>query len=273
MANVLRPILRPILRDIAYPQESYFPYGNSPTNPTAFSIYQKLTDGEWFVMDSAGSSITGAHNGKVANKIGTGSTQVVSGGVDFTPNALYRLATADLPFTPAANGKVTICGWVKADSIDNVSPFLLGDGTTSTAASRTLHAFFIYPGLAKGRAGTGGSFADADTPTSAVTTGTTYFLQVQRLSNKVRVRIDNGTWYETATTADSAPTSNQVFSMGGDYYTSSPADTYGNSFDGVLRDVLIHSSASGTLTDAELDYLYNGGAGVSYAQLKTNAGF
>ena len=243
-------------------------------NATALSIYNKLTSGgDWFKLDSAGSTITGAHNSTTATKLGSGGTSAVSGGVDFTPNALYRVETADLPFTPAANAQVTMCGWVKADSIANVCPFILGSGAQSSGYLKALQAFFISSGVAKARVGkaSDNTIQDADTPSSTVATGVNYFLQVQRTATKVRVRVNNGTWYEATITGD-PDISNCVFSIGGDYLTTSPANTYQNMWDGIVGDVLIHSSTSGTLSDAELNYLYNGGTRLTYETLKAAAG-
>jgi hypothetical protein len=245
----------------------------SGTNSDAASIWTKLGNGEWFTLESATSPITGAKNSTSASKIGTGATSAVAfkkgNGLDVTPNALFRATT--LPWTPANSTSYSIGCWVNADSIANVVPLMVGETNTQNGFDRVLQLFMLSTGAVIARAGdNSSSFVDASTPTSTVTTGTTYFLQGERKNGvHVRVRVNNGTWAYagTALTANTAPTSPLGISIGADYNSST--STVLNAFDGRIDEAFVIPDF---LTDSEWDYLYAAGAGKSFAELQTDSG-
>lgn len=246
--------------------------GGGGVDATALSIYNKLAQGDWFTCESATSPLTGARNSTSAAKIGTGATSSVAGkvgsAIDVTPSAVYR-ATA-LPYTPTTGSTYAAGIWVNADSLATVCPLVIAQGTNQDGDDRALQIFLMSTGALKVRAGKVGTatFTDADTSASSVATGGWYFLQAERGADYVRGRVNAGAWVSVALTSNAAPTTDQCVTLAGAYNSSS--STYQNGFDGLFDEsFFIH----GTLTDAEWDYLYNSGAGLSYAALKSAAGF
>ena len=238
-------------------------------NPTALSIYNKLAAGDWFTCDSATSPLVGSRNSTSAAKIGAGATSAVSGHInnciDTTPDAIYRAFT--LPFTPASGSTYAMGIWVNPDAISTPVPFVLAQSNNINAFTRALQFIITSAGSFTARAGNASSsFWDAATANGSVTTGAWFYLQAERGTNYVRSRVNGGTWVSTSITVNQAPTTSQAITMGGDYNGT----THQNQYNGKYEEAFC---LQGTLTDPEWDYLYNSGAGMSYAALRTAAGF
>lgn len=243
----------------------------------ALSIYNKLANGEWFTMESATSPLVGSRNSKNATKIGTGATSAVAAkkgnGIDFTPDALYRVATSDLPFTPASNSVYAMAAWVNMDALTGTHvPFGINDATDSTGYKRSLQLLIGSSGQVNCRAGnqTTAAFTDATLPGETIVTGAMNFIQCQRTTTHVRVRVNGGAWSEASLGSNTCPITNQCLDVGGAYSSVSPANTHANSCNGKVDEAFF---LQGNLTDAEWNYLYNSGNGKSFAELAADAGF
>lgn len=246
--------------------------GGVVVDPTALSIYNKLANGDWWSCENATSPMVGRHKSTPASKIGAGATSAVAGKVnnciDTTPDAIYRVTTGGpLPYTPASGSTYAAGMWVNPDSLSTPVPFVLASATDINAYARILQMILLSTGAFKARAGNStSSFWDADSATGAVTTGAWYFLQAERGTNYVRCRVNNGSWVQTAITANQAPTSSQAITMGGDYNGVTHSNQYNGRYDEAF-------CMQNVLTNTEWDYLYNSGAGISYDALKAAAGF
>ena len=244
-------------------------------NPVALSIYNKIS--EWYSCNAlSGGNLVGQHVGKILTAENDGgSATIVAGhignGVDIAPSYGFYGASADVAGTVNSTSPTSTAAWYRPDSLAaNAFISAIRVGNSIQGRDHRLLMYVDTSGGVHAFAGNGTTFVDAGATANTLSVGTFGFCQAEVTPNGgaglLRSRLNDGTW-KTGTPLSTSPTANAAYRLGFDYSTADGTATgYSN---GVLDEVAYFNAA---LTNAEWDYLYNSGAGISYAALKTAAG-
>lgn len=244
---------------------SPFRFGGGSIDPIAVSLWAKLTD-YWNLDESSGSYANGisarhlTRNGTVATRTGpAGGADVAP---DFTPGGGYAW-TADAADLRWGNRDFALWAWLLCD----------GAATTRIPISKwnaqsgnREHSIYVYSG------GVGiqyynlsGVYKSLDFSASLVPSWTFVYIEQNRTSGLLQGRI-NGSPTGVSTT-DAVISSNSDFLVSGLIGSGGSVDFKHDG--GVSR---VGMAAGTVLTDDEQAYLYNGGAGKTWQQIKADAG-
>lgn len=244
--------------------------GGSGGDPIAASIYAKIA--EWWTCDSLSSgNLVGQHASTSLNSL-NGSSIVaghVGNGVQLqraSSQGFYR--DTDAPGGYSSMSPTSACAWFKPASLSVAQSLVNIAIRQSTAgADRRLNLRVTADAKLVAHAGDGASSYFAET-SDTLTVGEFAFVHGYVVpGGEVRARINNGSWASVSAPAASVA-SNLSPRVGMNRRTVSTLNE--NFADGVLDEVVLFDDA---LTSDEWAYLYNSGAGVGYAALKSAAGF
>lgn len=240
----------------------------SSVNPTAQAIYSKLA--EWWGMDALdGGNLVGLHNGTPLTRLNAPALAAgkIGNGVDFQTSSQQGLYYDNDP--PGARTNVTPMTWgcwYKPRSLLGCSLVNVALRSNLNGYDRRLNLWLGADGKLIAMAGNGSTLFQAPT-TNTASVGVFHFLQGEVVpGGELRARIDNGPW-AAVTGPATLPNINLGVRMG---MNRRMVNVFHEWFaDGVLDEVFLLDAQ---LTADEWSYLYNGGAGMSYAALKAAAG-
>lgn len=238
-------------------------------DPTALSIYNKII--AWWERDEpSGTTMTDAHSnalngtysGLTVNQ--TGLAANLNKAVTWPSGNNYAEVADNALLKPT--GDLACMVWVKRNGTQGNFPKLLWKPGGTKASGQANYLLqqdnFSNGGKVLFRVTISGSNYDAMS-TTALANATVYFLVGNRAGTGTSIWV-NAAQEGTATVPSSA--------------ISTATDTLRFGYHGAAGDIWIGDEDQAAvfnddLTAAEISYLYNSGAGISYATLKTNAGF
>jgi hypothetical protein len=253
---------------------SILPGATATTNPDAVSLWPKLVT--WWQLDDAGTPLVDSHahaiNCDAAGTITYGATTVRSGGtksVLFNGNSSSFASVSLDAYILGAVDHALFC-WYSPTSITSSNErAILTSYNTGTGASsgknEQLGMFITTAGKPESLWRYGSSSTTQLTPsTRALTGGSNYFLGYNKITTSKTVQwwINNvsetGIAYANEPTGTSTPPCIGAL-LGQTTYQAA----------GRLQNL---TAFNATLTSTEIAWLYNSGAGRSYADLKTASG-
>jgi hypothetical protein len=242
---------------------------SSGVNPTALSIYNKIV-AWWERNEPSGTTMTDAHSnalngtysGLTVNQ--TGLAANLDKSVTYPAGNNYAEVADNALLKPT--GDLSCMVWVKRNGTQGNFPKLMWKPGGTKASGQANYLLqqdnFSNGGKVIFRVTISGANYDAMS-TTALANATPYFIVGNRAGITSYIYI-NGVQEGTATIPNSAlSTATDTLRFG---YHGSAGDPWVGSQD---QAALFNDD----LSSAEIAYLYNGGAGISYATLKAAAGF
>lgn len=227
-----------------------------------------LTDSlvAYWSLDEASGTRSDSHgaNDLTDNNTVTAEAAKQSNGALFVAANSEYLSIADNAALSGSDRDFMLCGWVLLNSYPGATFGIIGKGTGVSNASGEYYLRYNHGSTAfQWRCFTGSASATLSDPTPAPALETWYFIELwhDSTNNQIGIRVNRGVG-DTTPFAGPVANTTGAFRMGQD-----PSGA--NHFDGVMDEWGFWDRI---LTSAELDELYNSGAGVSYADIAGGGG-
>jgi len=242
----------------------------------AISLWPKLV--EWFECnETSGSTITGSHAATVLTLTGSPSlnqTHVRSGGGASAHfgSGQYGYQASPLSAMIAAP-KQSVFSWVRPATVPTGSgntAVLVTDFSGSGGTTHNLQYWLGIDTSSKVQAGWayGSQVNNFNSSTSTLTAGTNYFVgyTVDHTTRDLEIYIDSTLDRALTYTSGTEPTGGSITSINLGSLQQYPTLFYSDAY---LQGTIL---CDDVITTAEQAYLYNSGAGKSYAQFKSDSG-
>lgn len=238
---------------------------SAPINPIAVSLWAKMTD-YWNLDESSGAYANGisarhlARNGTVGTRTGpAGGADVAA---DFTPDGGHA-STADAAQLRWGNRDFAMWGWLICDT--TAATRIPISKWNAQANTREFSLYIYASGIGIQYRDLGNVSKAFDFTTNNASTWTFVYLEQNRTSGELTIRINGALSGVSVTDAILSSTSSLIISG----LTGSGGAIDPRHDGGVSR---VGMAAGALLTDDEQSYLYNGGTGKTWQQIKADAG-
>lgn len=219
----------------------------------------------WWTMNEASGNRADSYGGVTLTDVNTcgSAAGVKSNAADFIAANAENLSCTDTATLSMGDIDFSISFWMSPDLVAGTYYFMAKGPNTGTAVQyeffHSLIAGVLTFYVANGSAGAGAAWG------SGLSADTMYHvLSVHdAANNKVKISVNNGAFVEQALTTGSQNTTN-------DFSIARLGEYNGLYYDGLIDEVSVWKTA---LSLANGEFLYNGGAGVTYTDLLAGRNF